>query len=70
VDKEKLKNSWKEIVDIIHSVPGYEECKKAMPDLVEVEPGHMVRCCRLEQTKEFKGIIAEKTSEDTKEAEV
>ena len=30
VDKETLKNSWKEIVDIIHSVPGYEECKKAM----------------------------------------
>lgn len=47
-----------------------EECKKAMPDLVEVEPGHMVRCCRLEQTKEFKGIITEKENEDTKGAEV
>jgi len=30
VDKEMLKNKWKEIRDIIHSVPGYEECKTAM----------------------------------------
>lgn len=30
VDPEKLKNSWKEIVNIIHSVPSYEECLAAM----------------------------------------
>ncbi len=30
VDKEDLKNKWKEIVQIIRSVPSYEECKNAM----------------------------------------
>lgn len=30
VDKDELKNRWNEIVKIIHSVPGYEECKTAM----------------------------------------
>lgn len=30
VDPAKLKNSWREIVDIIHSVPSYEECREAM----------------------------------------
>ncbi len=30
VDPEKLKNSWKEIVNIIRSVPSYEECLAAM----------------------------------------
>ena len=30
VDPEYLKQHWGDIVKIIHSVPGYEECKKAM----------------------------------------
>lgn len=30
VDKDDLKNKWGEIVKIIHSVPGYSECRKAM----------------------------------------
>lgn len=30
VDKEILKNNWDKIVNIIHSVPNYEECKNAM----------------------------------------
>lgn len=30
VDKDVLKNKWQEIVNIIHSIPGYEECKTAM----------------------------------------
>ncbi len=30
VDAAALKNSWGKIVEIIHSVPGYEECKAAM----------------------------------------
>ncbi len=30
VDKAELKNRWQEIVEIIHSVPSYEECKSAM----------------------------------------
>ena len=30
VDKETLKNSWDEIKKIIHSIPTYEECVKAM----------------------------------------
>lgn len=30
VDKDVLKNRWEEIVKIIHSVPDYEACKKAM----------------------------------------
>lgn len=30
VDPEKLKNSWQEIVQIIHSVPSYNECLAAM----------------------------------------
>lgn len=30
VDKDMLKKSWDVIIKIIHSVPGYEECKNAM----------------------------------------
>lgn len=30
VDKDDLKNKWSKIRDIIHSVPGYDECKAAM----------------------------------------
>lgn len=30
VDKDELKAKWGEIVEIIHSVPGYEECLEAM----------------------------------------
>ncbi len=30
VDKERLAGSWQSIREIIHSVPGYEACKKAM----------------------------------------
>ena len=30
VDKEVLKKTWNTIVKIIHNVPGYEDCKKAM----------------------------------------
>lgn len=30
VDKEDLKNKWKEIIKIIHSIPSYEECENAM----------------------------------------
>ena len=30
VDPEYLKQHWGDIVKIIHSVPGYEECKAAM----------------------------------------
>ena len=30
VDKENLKSKWKEIIEIIHSVPSYDECKKTM----------------------------------------
>lgn len=30
VDPEKLKNSWREIVKIIKSVPSFDECKEAM----------------------------------------
>lgn len=30
VDKDELKNRWGEIVEIIRSVPSFEECKKAM----------------------------------------
>ena len=30
VDPEKLQSCWPRIVDIIHSVPSYEECKNAM----------------------------------------
>lgn len=30
VDKEILKNNWDKIVNIIHSVPDYEECKNSM----------------------------------------
>lgn len=30
VDKDDLKARWREIRDIIHSMPGYEECKTAM----------------------------------------
>lgn len=30
VDKDDLKEKWGKIVKIIHSVPGYEECKTAM----------------------------------------
>lgn len=30
VDPENLRQSWPKIRDIIHSVPGYEECKTAM----------------------------------------
>ncbi len=30
VDPEKLQSCWPKIVDIIHSVPSYEECKNAM----------------------------------------
>ena len=30
VDPEKLKNSWREIIKIIKSVPSFDECKEAM----------------------------------------
>ena len=30
VDPEALRQKWPQIVDIIHSVPSYEECKAAM----------------------------------------
>lgn len=30
VDKDELKNKWEKIVEIIKSVPSYEECKSAM----------------------------------------
>lgn len=30
VDKDKLKNNWDKIIEIIHSVPDYETCKNAM----------------------------------------
>ena len=35
-----------------------EKCRQAMPELTEVEQGHLARCCRLDKTAEFEGIIS------------
>lgn len=34
-----------------------EVCRKTLPPLTEVEPGHLARCHQAEVTKEFRGIV-------------
>ncbi len=46
-----------------------EACKKAMPELTEVEPGHLARCCRPDKTAAFEGIIPVPEGEKAEEAD-
>ena len=34
-----------------------EQCRKTRPELVEIAPGHMVRCHNVAQTVDFRGMI-------------
>ena len=34
-----------------------EQCRKTRPELVEIAPGHMVRCHNIDQTVDFRGMI-------------
>lgn len=48
VDIKKLKECWPQIIEIIRSVPGYEECKEAM-----VKAGCKITLEDIDKTQEF-----------------
>ena len=51
---------WQQALDLVfppRCTLCSEQCRKTRPELVDIAPGHMVRCHNIDQTVDFRGMI-------------